>query len=99
MALAKSLAIINDFANKIKEQAHLPQISDFYLYKELSEFRKNIISKNNTQIKRIFSAFPNFEFKEFKQQIRELKLDLHKFKAEIEQSKKNKELKKLKEKN
>lgn len=98
--LKEKLSILYDLAEKLKKQNHLQyKLSDFYLYKELSEFRKNLITKRNIQIERILDAFPNFEFKEFKKQLNEFKLDLHKFKEELNKQKKSKKIKKLKEKN
>lgn len=76
--LKDKLAILHQLAEKIKKQHPLPNISDFYLYRELSEFRKNFLARK--RFKRILDAFPSFEFKEFKKQINELKLDLHKLK-------------------
>lgn len=82
--LKEKLAILDDFREKIKAKNPFPQkLSDFYLYKELSELRKNLISKRNIQIERILEAFPNFEFKGFKTQLDEFKLDLHLFKEEL----------------
>lgn len=82
--LKEKLALLDDFREKAKAKYPLPQkISDFYLYKELSELRKNLISKRNIQIERLLEAFPNFEFKGFKTQLDEFKLDLHLFKEEL----------------
>lgn len=82
--LKEKLAILEDFREKIKAKNPFPQkLSDFYLYKELSDLRKNLISKRNFQIERILEAFPNFEFKGFKTQLDEFKLDLHLFKQDL----------------
>ena len=97
--LKEKLAILEDFREKIKAKNPFPQkISDFFLYKELSELRRNLISKRNFQIERILEAFPNFEFKDLKTQLDEFKLDLHLFKQDLkkqrEERKANKKIKK-----
>lgn len=98
--LKEKLVILNEFADKIKAQAHLPHISDFYLYKELSETRKRLLtSHRHIQIERILEAFPSFEFKGFKKQLNEIKLDIHNLKNELKLQKQDKKIKKLKEKN
>lgn len=95
--LKEKLSLLNDLAEKIKSQNPLPhKLSDFYLYKELSEFRKNLIAKRNIQIERLLDAFPNFEFKEFKKQLNEFKIDLHKFRNDLKKQKKNKKASKIK---
>jgi uncharacterized membrane protein len=77
------------------------KLSEFELYKELSELRKNLVSKRNFQIERLLEAFPDFEFKGFNTQINEFKLELHKIKAELKEQKENlkNKGKELKEKN
>ena len=87
--LKEKLSLLYDLAEKIKSQNHLQhKLSDFYLYKELSEFRKNLISKRNIQIERLLDAFRNYKFKDFKKQLEKFKLDLHKFKEDLKIQKK-----------
>lgn len=97
--LKEKLAILEDFREKIKAKNPFPQkLSDFYLYKELSELRKNLISKRNFQIERILEAFPNFEFKGFKTQLDEFKLDLHLFKQNLKKQRQEKKANKKRKK-
>lgn len=88
--LKERLATLKESSELIKAKHTLQtKLSEFDLYKELSELRKNIASKRNFQIERILEAFPDFEFKDFKIQISEFKLELHKIKDEIKQQKEN----------
>ena len=97
--LKDKLSMLKEFATKIKTQTHIPHITDFYLYKELGDLRKRFLEKGSIQIKRIFDAFPNFEFKGFKTEIDELKLDLHKLRNNLKMQKINAKTEKIKDKN
>ena len=97
--LKDKLSMLKEFATKIKTQTHIPHITDFYLYKELGDLRKRFLDKGSIQIKRIFDAFPNFEFKGFKTEIDELKLDLHKLRNSLRMQKINAKTAKIKDKN
>ena len=101
--LKERLATLKESSELLKAKNTLHnKLSEWDLYKELSDLRKKIVNKRNLQIERILEAFPDFEFKEFKTQINEFKLELHKIKEEIrtkkEIKKANKKQKKLEKK-
>ncbi len=107
--LKEKLEVLKDMAEKFKEQniKNHKQITDFALYNELSEYRKRMIERHHLQIERILEAFPNFEFRDFKKQLEEFKLEIHLFKEDKRNNlikrkrlkKEEKEIKKLTEKN
>lgn len=106
--LKEKLEVLKDMAEKFKEQniKNHKQITDLALYNELSEYRKKMIARHHLQVERILEAFPNFEFRDFKKQLEEFKLEIHLFRENkrnelIERKrlrKEEKEIKKLKEK-
>lgn len=77
----EKLALLHETAEGIRANAE-KKLSDFEMYKELSGLRAKLIERSNFQIKRILDAFPDFEFKDFKKQLNEFRLDLHKFRVE-----------------
>lgn len=88
--LKERLTTLKESADNIINKHPLQEkISESYIYKELSELRKNIVNRRNFQIERLLEAFPDFEFKGFKSQINEFKLELHKIKSEIRLQKEN----------
>lgn len=88
--LKERLTTLKESADNIINKHPLQEkISESYVYKELSELRKNIVNRRNFQIERLLEAFPDFEFKGFKSQINEFKLELHKIKNEIRLQKEN----------
>lgn len=88
--LKERLTTLKESADNIINKHPLQEkISESYVYKELSELRKNIVNRRNFQIERLLEAFPDFEFKGFKSQINEFKLELHKIKSEIRLQKEN----------
>lgn len=88
--LKERLTTLKESADNIINKHPLQEkISESYVYKELSELRKNIVNRRNFQIERLLEAFPDFEFKGFKSQINEFKLEIHKIKNEIRLQKEN----------
>ncbi len=88
--LKERLTTLKESAEKLKDTHPLHEkLSELYIYKELSELRKTIVSRRNFQIERLLEAFPDFEFKGFKSQVNEFKLELHKIKADIRLQKEN----------
>lgn len=80
--LKEKLEMLGEMAEEFKNEniKNHKEITDFYLYNQLSEFRKKIVTKHKLQTERILNAFPNFEFRDFKQQIDEIRLEFHLFK-------------------
>lgn len=97
--LKERLATLKESSELIKAKHNLQnKLSEFDLYKELSDLRTNLANKRNFQIERLLEAFPDFEFKDFKTQINEFKLELHKIKNDIKLQKENKKANKKKAK-
>lgn len=97
--LKERLTTLKESAEVLKAKSTIQdKITESYIYKELSELRKSLVIKRNFQIERLLEAFPDFEFKDFKTQIDEFKLELHKIKTDMKLQKENRRKKNKKQK-
>ncbi|MDO4282973.1 MAG: putative ABC transporter permease [Clostridia bacterium] len=85
----EKLKALNEIAEKLKENSN-GKLSEFALYKELTEFRQKLLIKRSSIGKRFLEAFPNLDFKNLNVQLQEFKLDIHKYQQQLKQKRKEK---------